>query len=69
LDQCNGTDDALDGWRTPDASCIDMEGTNEKHVMIINLVQAAEEKPPRCLKDEEECSAWKEWKECEKRET
>jgi hypothetical protein len=54
-------------WRTPDVPWMDHEGATEREVVIINVVNTAKERLPRCLTSEEELLAWKERKECERR--
>jgi hypothetical protein len=46
--QCYGPDDALDVWRTSDASWMDPEGADEEGIMIINMVEVAEKRLSRC---------------------
>jgi hypothetical protein len=55
---CDRTDDVLDGWRTPDTSWMGL-GADEEEIVFINVVEAAEERPLRCLTDEEEFLEWK----------
>jgi hypothetical protein len=50
----NGMEDSADGWKTPEVSGLDMEGANNEEVLIVNMMRAEEEEPPKCLTDKEE---------------
>jgi hypothetical protein len=65
--KCEGTDDVADGWRTLDASLLDMEGVDDGEVLSIKVMRAEEEEFPKCLGYEEEFLAWREWKEFDRK--
>jgi hypothetical protein len=58
-------EDPENRWRTPETSWLDMEEAMEGEVLVINMMRAEEDKPPRCLTEEEEFQVWREQKESE----
>jgi hypothetical protein len=49
-----GMEDSADGWWTREVFWLDMEGANNEEVLIVNMMRAEEEEPPKCLTDKEE---------------
>ncbi len=45
---------------------MDVEEADWVKILFINVVKAGEERPPKCLMDEEEFQAWMKQKECER---
>jgi hypothetical protein len=51
LTQCDRIDDVVGGWRTPDASLLDMNEDTDEGEVIVDMMKAGEE---RCLVNMEE---------------
>ncbi len=56
------------GWRTPDASWLDMDELGQEEAFFVTIVRAEEAEAPKSLMDKEDFKAGRDLKEFKKKE-